>query len=307
MYLAYLDDSDTRAKNQQWQVLTAVLVSDHTFSALEGFTSFVIADLLPESQMSTFEEFHACELYGGYGTFKEITQDRRFKAIEGLLGLIASLGARISYGAVNLEWLNRQPFASANPLDISFRLCAQGIEDWLQKRDIELIHAQDTLGGNMALFIADDGDRKNKSVLQDSFRSMRCRVRTPLIEASNLAHVHDDMYFGDSKYSIGIQLADLCSYFIARHLCGDQVTEPFFKMIEPQIVSGRRQEQQWESKRAGNAVVKANDFSDSSQDFRMRHASSTLREIWGSNYDSILAEHERISAEIDELQKREEL
>jgi hypothetical protein len=45
------------------------------------------------------------------------------------------------------------------------------------------------------------------------------------------------MYFGDSKYSIGIQIADLCSYFIARRLAGDSETEHFYKMIEPQIIS----------------------------------------------------------------------
>jgi hypothetical protein len=57
------------------------------------------------------------------------------------------------------------------------------------------------------------------------------------IRPSSLPFVHDDMYFGDSKFSIGIQIADLCSYFIAGHLEGDSEKEHFYKLIDPQIIS----------------------------------------------------------------------
>jgi Protein of unknown function (DUF3800) len=83
----------------------------------------------------------------------------------------------------------------------------------------------------------DDGDKKNSGTVQKSFRSMRGRFRFSGVGGSSLPFVHDDMYFGDSKYSIGIQVADLCSYFIARHLAGDSEIEHFYKLIEPQIVS----------------------------------------------------------------------
>jgi hypothetical protein len=45
------------------------------------------------------------------------------------------------------------------------------------------------------------------------------------------------MYFGDSRHSLGIQLADLCSYFIARHLDGDVEIRGFYDLISPHIVS----------------------------------------------------------------------
>lgn len=56
------------------------------------------------------------------------------------------------------------------------------------------------------------------------------------MRGGELFHFHDDMYFSDSRYSIGVQLADLCAYFIARHLNGDSETEGFYKMIQPHIV-----------------------------------------------------------------------
>lgn len=55
---------------------------------------------------------------------------------------------------------------------------------------------------------------------------------------------------------------------------------------------------------AGNAVVIANGTPDSSHRFNMLYASSRLRTIWGSNFLSTLAEHERISNEVDAYLKR---
>jgi hypothetical protein len=51
-----------------------------------------------------------------------------------------------------------------------------------------------------------------------------------------LVHLHDDMYFGSSKDSIGVQLADLCGYFIAKHLEGDAAGEGFYDIIKDRIV-----------------------------------------------------------------------
>ena len=52
----------------------------------------------------------------------------------------------------------------------------------------------------------------------------------------NMANIHDSMYFGNSKDSIGIQLADLSSYLIARHLEQDSSTEDFYNRIQDRIV-----------------------------------------------------------------------
>ena len=44
------------------------------------------------------------------------------------------------------------------------------------------------------------------------------------------------MYFGDSKFSLGIQLADLCAFFIAKHLEKNTAAEGFYQMIADKIV-----------------------------------------------------------------------
>ena len=44
--------------------------------------------------------------------------------------------------------------------------------------------------------------------------------------------------FGDSKYSIGIQLADICTFLIGRHLAGYEDTEHLYKQLSTSIFKG---------------------------------------------------------------------
>ena len=242
MYLAYLDDSDTKAKDERWKVMCGVLVNDDTFSLTELLSSVAIESLMPEDKREKFEEFHACELYRGHGIFEGIEQSKRFGAIEYLLNLVGTCQIHITYGAVNILHLQNQSYGSASPLDFAFRMCTRGIGDWLLKSALAEMQTKDVTdmngGSHFALLIADDCDKAEKAILQNSFRSMRKRLRPPNFDAGILLSLHDDMYFGDSRYSIGIQIADLCAYFIARHLMGHAEIEHFYKMIEPHIVSG---------------------------------------------------------------------
>lgn len=240
VYLAYIDDSDTRAKQQKWQVLSAVLIPDSSFPNLEMASSDVIHRLMGDERFEEFTEFHACELYGGYGVFEGIEQSKRFGAIEEVLGVLPAIKAKVAYGAVDLEGLQQQPYASASPLDMAFRMCAEGIEMFLVRNLADVAQGKEPQGSSAAIFIADEFDKGVKATLQKSFRSLRQRLSFSETEFSKLPLVHDDMYFGDSRYSIGIQMADLCSYFIARHLAGDAVIDPYFRLIEPLIISARR-------------------------------------------------------------------
>ncbi len=248
MFIAYLDDSDTKQKSVKWQVMSAVIIKDSQFRELEINMAVAVETLLPEEKRDQFEEFHACELYGGHGIFDGIEQARRFAVVEGLLHSLQRQQLPVVYGAVNLQELGKLLYASADPMDVAFRICAEGIDTWISEwlgkhfRQLQQkkppVDADELLSNDMAILIADDCDGKTKATIQRSFRNMRKRFRPP-DHSSRLKYVHDDMYFGDSKFSVGIQLADLCSYFIARHLQGDDEIDFFYKLIEPHIVFSR--------------------------------------------------------------------
>lgn len=247
VHLAYLDDSDTKAKRHKWQVMSGVVVEDRYFPVLELAVGIVREDLIPVERIDKFEEFHAAELYGGYGIFEGIDQEERFDAIRRLLARLAKASASVIYGAVDLDALKSKVYASAEPLDIAFRACIKGVRECVSKaiynsvdsaiaaiddpdaraQAYELAYRAEFVSRLAILIVDDFPDRKTKELLSKSFRSLR---------GGDISHFHDDMYFGDSRYSIGIQLADLCSYFIARHLDGDAETESFYEMIEPHLV-----------------------------------------------------------------------
>lgn len=60
-------------------------------------------------------------------------------------------------------------------------------------------------------------------------------MRPPNYDSGKTWHLHDDIYFGDSKNSIGIQLADLCGFVIRRHLEGDLAVAGFYDIMSNQI------------------------------------------------------------------------
>jgi hypothetical protein len=245
MHLAYLDDSDTKTKLHKWQVMSCIFIEDKSFKLIEAGLSAIPEELIGAERLHEFDEFHASELYGGYGIFENIDQDKRFAAIERLLHIISALGIRIVYGAVDLDKMKHELFGSADPLDICFRICLKGIDVWSEGRLHERIDAEagedrdkwqkvilKNLIEELVVLIVDDCDAKVKSILTRTFRAIR---PSSLTSGYNVHCLHDDLYFGDSRFSIGIQLADLCSYFIGKHLEGDVESEGFFQMIEPNI------------------------------------------------------------------------
>jgi hypothetical protein len=246
VYLAYLDDSGIRPKDKRFEVISAVVMEDECFASAEFLSSFAaekLVNLIPEDRRDKFQEFHASQLFYGRGIFAGIDAEERYSAIEYMLSLVSTLEMKIFYGSINLDSHRRDAFGSADPKDVVFRLCVSGIGEWLGGLAVKIIDkGGDGLGSNFALLIVDECDKGIKTQLQDSFRGMRKRLRAPEFDSGELRWLHDDVYFGDSRYSIGIQIADLCSYFIAHHLCKDPRTDHFYKLIEPHIVSGKREE-----------------------------------------------------------------
>ncbi|MCI0556220.1 MAG: DUF3800 domain-containing protein, partial [Anaerolineae bacterium] len=193
---------------------------------LEQYAGAIVEELLPEDRWDTFEEFHANELFWGGDEFIGVDQKQRFDAIELLLGGMRDDCGAVIYGAVNKGSLRKTLYASSNPLDVAFRLCMRGVEKWLSEK------APDEL----CIVVIDDSNQNVRNVLKKSFRQLRSKVRPPEYNAGELRHIHDDIYFGDSKDSVGIQIADLCGFFIYRNLKGNK--DSFYDIFKDHIYYG---------------------------------------------------------------------
>ncbi|HVZ83650.1 MAG TPA: DUF3800 domain-containing protein [Terracidiphilus sp.] len=231
MFLAYLDDTGSD-RESPFQVMTAVLVPDGFFHAAQSRIVGGLAAYIPEDKAEEFwqkfDEFKGWQLFGGYGPFEGIEQAVRDGIIEYLLELMNDFRLPIVYGAVDREKMRAQIWGTANPVDVCFRLCMDGIVGQMKGE----------LTDGFALLIADNSTKDWKN-MRDSFREFRSRMARPGREPFPTPYIHDDMYFGDSKFSIGIQLADLCGYFIAKHLEGNARAEGFYGLIKDRIVYSR--------------------------------------------------------------------
>ncbi len=240
VHLAYLDDSGTGDKKKKSQVMTAVIIEGKEFSGIELTMGFLAEALIPREKWDEFEEFHAWQLYGGHGPFEGVPEVQRFGVIERLLAYVQKHNIPLVYGTVNKQKLAMTEYGSASPLDVCFRYCVQGIEMWAIQQDIAA-KADGTRSASgphpLVVLVTDDfQDNKIKQTLRVSFLDLRKRIAVPGTSFGTIWHLHDALYFGNSKDSAGLQLADLCCYVIAKHLeGGDAVMDDFFQMIEKQI------------------------------------------------------------------------
>jgi hypothetical protein len=249
VHLAYLDDSQQQGA---LAIFGAVVIPHGAFGWAERMHSIAIEQLFSVDEIEEkFQEFHAYELFKGEGAFKGIDEAKRFDAITVLLMAMGNYKLPFIYAAIDEKKLAKSALSNglletAHPLVPAFKLCLLGIEHWALHRhpqNFPDVHSIDY--SDQYLLIADETkDAELKKRLRNSYRLLRA-ARPYIGKTQNrLWHAHDAMYFGDSRDSVGIQLADLCTYFMQRHLMkkdpdvkddGDE----FFRMFSKQIICAK--------------------------------------------------------------------
>ncbi len=245
--MAYLDESGIDNPSPVL-VYGGVLVPDTQFRLVEATVGSLVEHLIPADQVENFAEFHASQLFQGTGVFLSIDEPKRHDTIRRLLGLLSAFNLPYLYSAVDKEALARSQAITGGtePLDAAFRMCALGIEGWMGSRDVE---PEDAITGTgtvrpfvvspeVCVLVLDNVTEKPlRQKLISSFRALRVRNRGmhPTTFTNRLWHIHDDMYFGESTMSVGIQVADLCNYFMMRRL-RDHVEDEFYRLIAPHAI-----------------------------------------------------------------------
>jgi hypothetical protein len=249
VHLAYLDES---LQQGSLAMFGAIVIPHGVFGWTEHMHSTAIQQLFRVDEIEEkFQEFHAEELFKGKGAFEGIEETKRFDAITVLLMAVSHYKLPFIYAAVDEKKLDKSPlsqalFETANPLVAAFKLCLLGVESWAQNR-----HPQDNPGivkidyGDQYLLIADETkDQELKKRLRKSYRILRAAHAYAGKTHNRLWHAHDAMYFGDSRDSVGIQLADLCVYFLQRQLTKRDLnakdkSDEFYKMFSEQVICAK--------------------------------------------------------------------
>jgi len=233
VYLVYVDDS---SDNSDYCVIGAAILRESDFSVIEGWMAHLIETYVPEELRSDFE-FHASALFNGKPPFHKIPRQTAMDLMQRVVAIMApdeNPGHYFVYGAVNLRVLRRSYFSTAQPQDVAFRICLDGLKKFFTTPGV-VNHDE------MALMICDDTSNQHvKKNFQQSYRAFRGRAR-PSKEKTAWTppdYFHDDMYFGDSSHSVGLQVADICSYIVLRHLLKEPDTEFMYEVMAPRIFHG---------------------------------------------------------------------
>jgi len=207
MHLIYLDESGNTGNNladpqQPVFVLGGLIVPEHTWQAVEIDLERALEHHLPSSSPKDFE-MHAGDLRHGTGCFKGIPVKTRVTLRDEWLKVAAAHHLHFIYRAITKtryeRWM-RGTFGtniSINPHLAAFPLVAQVANSFLKS------HSPETLG----IFISDN----NREVVSDIERFLKLLRATP--GTLRLDRIIEKGFFIDSRKSLLLQLADLCTLY----------------------------------------------------------------------------------------------
>ncbi len=240
MHLAFLDETGTDG-HSPIVMFGAVVITPGAFGWVERLHSTAIQQVFPLEEIENkFKEFHASELYRGSGPFEGIEEKKRFDAIRLLLMAMERQKLPYIYAAVDRKEFARNPAGAARALDFAFRICALGVEEWARNQHPQRPGAIQIDYNDQYLLVLDDTTNAEvKKQLRTSYRLLRASRPYTSPKDNRLWHAHDEMYFGDSRDSIGIQMADVCNYFMLQHLLKREGCREFYEMFEQQAICAR--------------------------------------------------------------------
>lgn len=205
MYLIYFDESGNSGTNladpqQPVFVLGALIVPETTWQAVEADLENCLNQYVPPPRSRSFE-VHAGDLRQGTGDFKGVSVANRLAIRDEWLRVAGKHGLRFFYRAITKSRYERWMRATfgqnilVNPHLAAFPLVAQVVNNYLRSV------SSDALG----IIISDD----NREVVDDIERFLKLlRAASGVLR---LDRIIEKGFFIDSKKSLLLQLADLCT------------------------------------------------------------------------------------------------
>lgn len=208
-------------------MIGGVIIEDRKFDLLEQELAYYLYELVQPEAGNRFERFHAADLLAGRPPFNNIVRARAIEILSTGVDAITRMKIPVVYAAVDMVKLKVTDHGSVEPKDMAFRGCLKLVEHWFQE----------TTPDGLGLLVSDNCDSKLiRGAFQSSFHMFRNRAMGSPVVRGMLEHLHDDMYFGDSRFSKGIQLADICMLLIGRHLLDYSDTEDLYQELDKNIM-----------------------------------------------------------------------
>jgi Protein of unknown function (DUF3800) len=170
--------------------------------------------------------------------------------LRAMLEVVATQSLLVFYGAVDrvefehyrglLKVTEREK--QMTPFDKAFEACFSIVDRTVR-----------TLTDEQILWIADRSDRERESATKDSLVHHRLKELTLMVHGiiagqspmpllTGVSRIADTVYFGSSKESVALQLADVCCSTVTLHLLEQDykwspVVEPYYEIIRAAILN----------------------------------------------------------------------
>ena len=249
MYIGFVDDSGSTGSNTKdaqcpYQIVGGPIIESKLYTNLRTQLASIYADAIgfgPDSTDSDWidAEFHANKMFHAKEEpYASIGQEGCWRFLQGALTLLAENQIPIIYGRIDKRSFHGTSLEDAvNPMQICCNLYFQSLTKWWVREDSPRTGWWD----EPALLIADAShdDKKSafRSCLQGAFKTClkHLSARQDCLLSPSLS-LFDDIYFGDSKQSVGLQLADIAMFFIHRRVNNNPDAEGFYNIIKPVLI-----------------------------------------------------------------------
>ncbi len=235
MRIAYFDEAGTSKEAQEPYLVVggALIHGDREWQPIEFACDMIIETLVPPELRDGFV-FHAMHLHGGHGNYKGLlSSEGRLRILRALIELIDRFKLPISYGAISRRKI-LELWPKSKSLDrvhlahqAAFDLCLTGFQLWFNRGPF---------GDEVAICVAAKNDAKNRQLhLKQIYQSERMQG-LPGQPFTMLFNFVDALHFAAPSESFGLQLADIATFIIKRHLMRKDDTEEFYEILKPLLV-----------------------------------------------------------------------
>ncbi len=217
MHLLYVDESGKSGifdRSQPFYVLGGLVVHETDWQGIERALNARIDDLVPPPRADDWE-LHMSLLYHAKGQFKGMPPETRFALVDAAFDVIEAHGAKLIFVGIDKQAHYRR-YSAPEPVEsLAYRFMIERFNSYVRRQE-------DQVG----LVVCDEQKQLEAPTRREHSRYRRTGTGVDVID-----RVIETPFFTPSHWSRMLQIVDVVTFYVARHLRGTS-TGPYWPRIE---------------------------------------------------------------------------
>jgi hypothetical protein len=220
MHLLYVDESGKSGPqdfDQPWYVLGGLVVHEDQWERMETALNTEIDRLVPPPRADTWE-IHMSQLYHGKGFFRSMSSATRFALVDAVFDVMDRCAATLIFIGIDKK-AHYGKYKEPQPVeDLAYRFMLERFNNFLSVQT-----------DKRGVVVSDE--QKEVELATRRAHSQYRRLGTG---ATVINHVIETPFFTPSHWSRMLQIIDVATYYVARHLRGAS-TAAYWPRIEKRL------------------------------------------------------------------------